>query len=89
MVASLTQVIARVYPAARMDTKPKLARVDEFDSLRGLLATWVAVSHILCWTGFAETVLPRPFGRFWPDFISAQPAVEIFIILSGFAISFY
>lgn len=71
-----------------MDTQPKLPRVDELDALRGLLATWVAVSHVLCWSGFATVALPRPFGQLWPDFIFAQPAVEIFIILSGFAISF-
>ncbi len=68
--------------------KLKLPRVDEFDGLRGLLAGWVAISHVLCWSGFSDAILPPPLNRWWPDFISAQPAVEIFIILSGFAISF-
>ncbi len=66
----------------------KLPRVDELDGLRGILASWVAVSHILCWCGFAKVALPYPLGPLWPDFILAQPAVETFIILSGFAISF-
>ncbi len=48
---------------------------------------WVVVTHILSWCGFAEAKLPFPFSRFWFDFLFAQPAVETFIILSGFAIS--
>ena len=71
-----------------MNPHSQLPRVDELDGLRGLLATWVAISHILCWSGFAGVMLPPPFGRFWLNFIFAQPAVEVFIILSGFAISF-
>jgi peptidoglycan/LPS O-acetylase OafA/YrhL len=71
-----------------MNEQFKLPRADELDGLRGMLAIWVAVSHILCWSGFATITLPRPLGNFWPDFIFAQPAVETFIILSGFAISF-
>ncbi|HEV8267344.1 MAG TPA: acyltransferase family protein, partial [Thermoanaerobaculia bacterium] len=63
-------------------------RVDELDGLRGLLALWVAVSHVFCWTGFAALALPRPLGRLWTEFVYAGPAVEIFMILSGFAIAF-
>jgi peptidoglycan/LPS O-acetylase OafA/YrhL len=63
-------------------------RVDELDGLRGLLALWVAFSHIFAWCGFWETTLPRPFGSVWPVFIEASAAVDTFIILSGFAISF-
>lgn len=48
----------------------------------------MVVSHTLCWCGFAGLPLPRPFGRLWPGFPFAVPAVETFIILSGFAISF-
>lgn len=64
------------------------SRVAELDGLRGLLAAWVALSHIFCWSGFATVSLPWPWGKFWPAFVFAEPAVEVFIILSGFAISF-
>lgn len=63
-------------------------RVDELDGLRGLLALWVTLSHIFAWSGYWETTLPRPLNRLWSDFISASAAVDTFIILSGFAISF-
>jgi hypothetical protein len=36
-----------------LDLHPKLRRVDELDGIRGILALWVAVTHILCWCGFA------------------------------------
>jgi len=64
------------------------ARVDELDGLRGLLALWVALSHILAWTGHWENPLPRRLAGFWEVFVGAGPAVDTFIILSGFAISF-
>ncbi|WP_397383720.1 acyltransferase family protein [Prosthecobacter sp.] len=71
-----------------MKIRPKLPRLDEFDGLRGLLASWVALSHILLWCGFAGLKFRQPFGRGWGEFIFAMSAVETFIILSGFAISF-
>ena len=64
------------------------ARVDELDGLRGLLALWVALSHMLAWTGHWENPLPGRLSGAWEVFISAGPAVDTFIILSGFAISF-
>lgn len=64
------------------------ARVDELDGLRGLLALWVALTHILAWTGYWENPLPGRLSGAWLAFISAKPAVDTFIILSGFAISF-
>lgn len=66
----------------------KPARVDELDGLRGLLALWVAVSHMLAWTGHWENPLPGRLSGAWEVFVSADPAVSTFIILSGFAISF-
>ncbi|RYD25391.1 MAG: acyltransferase, partial [Verrucomicrobiaceae bacterium] len=63
-------------------------RVDELDGLRGLLALWVALAHIFAWCGFWETTLPGPLRKAWPVFIEASAAVDTFIILSGFAISF-
>jgi peptidoglycan/LPS O-acetylase OafA/YrhL len=61
--------------------------VRELDGLRGCLALWVATSHIFCWCGFSDWKPPWPLSRFWGDFVFAQPAVEVFIILSGFAIT--
>ena len=74
--------------------RPSLLRIDELDGLRGILALWVAVSHIFCWCGFAmfPFVLPHLLrstaGRFWVQFSFAGGAVDAFIILSGFAISY-
>lgn len=63
-------------------------RVDELDGLRGVLALWVAISHILLWCGFAEPPLSGGrFGRMWDSMIYSPFAVEAFFILSGFAIS--
>lgn len=64
------------------------ARVDELDGLRGLLALWVAFSHIIALSGFWENRLPGRLSGVWYTMVSAEPAVETFIILSGFAISF-
>lgn len=64
------------------------ARVDELDGLRGLLALWVAMAHILAWTGHWENPLPGRLEGAWKILVSADPAVDTFIILSGFAISF-
>lgn len=66
----------------------KPARVNELDGLRGLLALWVALSHIAAWTGHWENPLPGPTSRLWGIFVGAVPAVDTFIILSGFVISF-
>lgn len=66
----------------------KPARVDELDGLRGLLALWVALSHMLAWTGHWENPLPRRLAGAWEQMMGAGPAVDTFIILSGFAISF-
>lgn len=71
-----------------------LSRIDELDGLRGILALWVAVSHIFCWCGFSRLpfVLPHWMNsvadRFWVQFSFAGGAVEVFIILSGFVISY-
>lgn len=67
-------------------TRPKF-HVPEFDGLRGLLAAWVCLTHLLCWCGYATFHAPQSVQHVWNDFVFAQPAVEVFIILSGFAIS--
>jgi len=72
-------------PATRSNQSP---RVDELDGLRGLLALWVALAHMLAWSGFWEPRLPRPFAGAWTTIVEAGAAVDTFIILSGFAISF-
>jgi peptidoglycan/LPS O-acetylase OafA/YrhL len=43
---------------------------------------------MLCWCGFAAITLPESLAGWWPEIIYAKPAVEMFIILSGFVISF-
>lgn len=71
--------------AARSNPSP---RVDELDGLRGLLALWVALAHMLAWSGYWESRLPARFAGAWSALVEASAAVDTFIILSGFAISF-
>lgn len=67
----------------------QIVRVDELDGLRGLLSLWVALAHVFCWTGFWDSVTgPRLLTSSWAGFVEAGAAVDTFIILSGFAISF-
>jgi peptidoglycan/LPS O-acetylase OafA/YrhL len=65
-------------------------RIDEFDGLRGCLALWVAASHIFCWCGFANlpNAFPNRIKQVWIQFSYASAAVDTFIILSGFVISY-
>lgn len=62
--------------------------VIELDGLRGLLAVCVALSHIVLWCGFAEPPVGGRGARLYGSFIYAQWTVEVFFILSGFAISY-
>jgi peptidoglycan/LPS O-acetylase OafA/YrhL len=64
----------------------KREHVHELDGVRGVLATWVLVAHVFVWGGLAT--LPGPLEYFWVQFTQANSAVDVFIILSGFAISF-
>lgn len=80
-VASVTADASPVGAAARP------ARVDELDGLRGLLAMWVVVSHIVCICGLHAARHPRFLDAIWTDVFFAGPAVECFMILSGFAIA--
>lgn len=68
----------------------KTTHVQELDGLRGILASWVVVAHVLSWAGASELVwrVPQLGKPAWHAFIDAQIPVEVFIILSGFAISF-
>lgn len=71
--------------AAQVD--PTAARkLPELEGLRGLLALWVATSHILCWCGLAGLPVPHLLSGLWANFVYAQPSVDVFVILSGFAI---
>jgi peptidoglycan/LPS O-acetylase OafA/YrhL len=61
--------------------RPK--RINELESLRGILALWVVVSHILPSAGILEEAL-GPF-----KFLAkGDNAVDVFIIMSGFFIFF-
>ena len=66
----------------------KLNRVDELDGLRAILALWVVAAHMLSWCGFWEVRMPAHLQYVWSEFLGGHAAVEVFIILSGFAISF-
>lgn len=57
-----------------------MKRIDEFDSLRGLMALWVVAGHVL-----VTVYEPRDLGPL--RLLAANGiAVEVFIILSGFVI---
>lgn len=58
-----------------------MGKIRELDGLRGLLAVWVVVVHLLLSVG----VSPRHFGFFAPLF-GEHLRVQIFCILSGFVI---
>ena len=57
-------------------------RIDEFESLRGLMSVWVVVGHVLL-SFTPPSILD---GVIWRVFIANGKAVDIFIVLSGFAI---
>ena len=71
-----------------MPSKVAPPRIKELDGLRGFLAVWVAVSHIFCLSIGEGFLHWRHFGDVVENFAYAGPAVETFIILSGFSISF-
>jgi peptidoglycan/LPS O-acetylase OafA/YrhL len=58
-----------------------MRKIIELDGLRGILAVWVVVVHLLN----AVEVDPRAFGYFSPMF-GERMRVQIFCILSGFVI---
>ena len=56
-------------------------RINELESLRGVLALWVVVGHILPSAGILDTAM-GPF-----KFLAkGELAVDVFIIMSGFFI---
>ncbi len=66
--------------------RPGARRIAELEGLRGLLALWVAVSHVACLCGL-DALRPALIRRgIWEWLLYAGPAVDVFIILSGFAI---
>jgi peptidoglycan/LPS O-acetylase OafA/YrhL len=67
--------------------KQPLFRIDELDGLRGLLALWVALIHIISWCGLAPLAfaIPAVGKQLWNE--SALGAVDAFMILSGFVIT--
>lgn len=64
------------------------SRADELDGLRAILALWVVACHMLSWCGFYEVSFSGHLQFFWSEFIGGASAVDTFMILSGFAISF-
>lgn len=58
-----------------------MKRIHEFEALRGVLALWVVVGHVLRHSGYSAEML-GPLG------LLAEPGwpVDVFIILSGFVI---
>lgn len=71
-------------------SNPKPKHIPELDGLRGLLASWVVISHMFGWAGARELAWRFPeFAKpAWWGFMDAQIPVQVFMILSGFAISF-
>lgn len=69
------------------ETLQRAPRLDELDSLRGLLSIWVVISHVICWSGLREFSTSSPGQQLISSIIGAGPAVDAFMILSGFAIS--
>lgn len=58
-------------------------RIPELESLRGVMAWWVVISHAL-----ALSSATAPFGgRLWDALGDGRGAVQVFMILSGFVIA--
>ena len=73
-------------PAPFSAAHPGESRIRALEGLRGLLALWVTVSHVICLCGLDESVPAYVRKSFWQWLAYAGPAVDVFIILSGFAI---
>lgn len=58
----------------------QMKRFDQIEGLRGYLALWVLVGHLI---GYSGITLSRPVALF----TGATKAVDVFIILSGFVIT--
>ena len=59
-----------------------MKRILEFEGLRGLLAWWVVVSHVVFMSGIDHGMLPGPLRYLRLGSL----AVDVFIILSGYVI---
>lgn len=59
-----------------------MKRIAELESLRGLMAWWVVICHLLGLSGFGKS--PNPVLRLL--ILDGESAVRVFIILSGFVI---
>jgi peptidoglycan/LPS O-acetylase OafA/YrhL len=78
------QIALRMSPASGTASvrRPARERTRLMDALRGLLASWVVLHHIVLASGFDQTVYPwRLFAH------HGQEPVLVFFILSGFAIT--
>jgi peptidoglycan/LPS O-acetylase OafA/YrhL len=71
------------------DATKKPRHISELDGLRGLMALWVAMVHLLCLCGASSLLdlVPLRLVSIATTFLYAGPAVDVFIILSGFVIA--
>jgi peptidoglycan/LPS O-acetylase OafA/YrhL len=75
-------VAPNIQPAVAHPRSPR-ERITELDGLRGVLAWTVVLSHIL----FVSGVFPEIVRRVPPFQDLAESAVDVFMLLSGFAIT--
>jgi peptidoglycan/LPS O-acetylase OafA/YrhL len=65
-----------------MSNFSKVDRIDEFESLRGIMALWVLLGHVI-----STFDLPAFSHLWWWNILDSNlKAVDVFIILSGFVI---
>jgi peptidoglycan/LPS O-acetylase OafA/YrhL len=77
--AALPQL--RSIPSIRMERNLKAGRINNFEGLRGLLAFWVVIGHVLTIAGIQASSM----GIFSP-LAHGFVAVDVFVIMSGFFI---
>ncbi|MEI2580831.1 acyltransferase family protein [Scytonema sp. PRP1] len=81
MADKLLSISSDSIAAISSDNRVSTQRINELEALRGPLAWWVVISHILPIVGITEETLGR-FGFL----VEGTYAVEVFIIMSGFFI---
>ncbi len=82
---SAANIIDRTLKSTMKTMRPTTNRIDEFESLRGLMSIWVVIGHVLL-SFTPPAIMFGAYDAIWRVFIANGKAVDIFIILSGFAI---